>query len=145
MTRNVTLLEEILDSLTDLKVIKEQVDDLNLWLDDVKNIKEMLVKVLSVTSSTKVPIALDSLFRDTFKCTICAVVPIEPPIIASKCCKSILGCQSCVDTWFSGENACSKTCPKCRTERGYAETMRLNGFDELLKELKKIMSSDTDE
>lgn len=138
------MIEDIVSNVTDIKSIKEGVEDLNLWLDDLKSIKEMLVKVLSATSNTKVPVALDPLFRDAFKCTICAIVPIQPPLIVSKCCKSILGCQSCIDTWFSGENACSKSCPKCRAERGYAETMRLNGFDELLTQLKNIMSSDTD-
>ena len=47
----------------------------------------------------------------------------------AKCCKNIVGCEECVNTWYNEENAMIKTCPLCRAERGYADTMRLNGLD----------------
>ena len=115
-------------------------EELGKVADDVLEVKSMLSRVLTVTENTKMPLSLQALFRDTFKCTICTGVPIKPPVIATKCCKSILGCEGCVNTWFSGPEACSKMCPKCRAERGLAETMRLNGLDNFLIELEKIIT-----
>ena len=45
----------------------------------------------------------------------------------SKCCKSILGCERCVNGWFEGPEALLKTCPACNTECGYSETLMLKG------------------
>ena len=50
-------------------------------------------------------------------------IPIRPPAILSKCCKSsIIGCERCVNKWYSGTEALTKTCPSCRAERGYCDT-----------------------
>ena len=40
---------------------------------------------------------------DAFTCKICKDSPIEPPIILYKCCKTIIGCESCINFWYSGE------------------------------------------
>ena len=29
---------------------------------------------------------------------------MTPPVIFARCCKIILGCQSCVDSWYRGED-----------------------------------------
>lgn len=108
--------------------------------DDTVAIKEMLSKVLTLATDSNLPIALKVLLQDTFKCAICTGVPIKPPVIATKCCRSILGCEACVNGWFSGDDACTKMCPKCRGERGLAETMRLHGLDDFLLEIQKIFS-----
>lgn len=60
----------------------------------------------------------------------------------SKCCKVIIGCERCVNGWYTG-----KTCPSCRAERGYSETMILKGIDNFLTEVKKVIQTadETDE
>ena len=42
------------------------------------------------------------------------------------------GCQSCVDTRHRGADGQTCTCPRCRGERAYVETCKLNGLDEFL-------------
>ncbi len=84
-----------------------------------------------------IPIAIRSILNDTFKCVICQESPMKPPVIFAKCCKSILGCQSCVDTWYQGEEMQTRTCPKCRGDRAYVETCKLNGLDEFLEALRR--------
>ena len=54
---------------------------------------------------------------------------MKPPIIFAKCCKSILGCQPCVDRWYRGKEGQRKYCPQCRSERAYVETCKMNGLD----------------
>lgn len=82
---------------------------------------------------------------DTMKCTICMAVPIKPPIIITKCCKNMLGCEACVNTWFSGPDALTKPCPLCKSERGYNETMVLRGLDAFLTEISKLDLGNSDE
>ena len=60
-------------------------------------------------------------------------------MIFGKWCRSILGCKVCINKWFSGEDAMTKSCPRCATERGYAETVRNCGLDEFLARIQDIM------
>ncbi len=59
-------------------------------------------------------------------------VPVKPPVITTKCCKAILGCETCVNTWYSGTEA---SCPLCKAPRGYSEALELDNF---LLEVAKI-------
>ena len=63
-------------------------------------------------------------------------------MIVSKCCKTILGCESCVNRWFSGNDALTKDCPLCRSERGYTETMLVRGLDGFLQEILSVIQSE---
>ena len=105
---------------------------------DVGELKNTVSDILTLSRETKVPLGLHRLIRDTFKCKICLTVLMTPPII-SKCCKTIVGCEKCVNEWYSGPDALTKTCPSCRAERGYNETMLLRGFDEFITEVRKIV------
>ena len=105
-------------------------------------IQASLKDVLSFSVHSKVPLWLIRFIRDSLKCRICLTTPIKPPVIMSKCCKNILGCEECVNSWYSGEDALTKTCPSCRAERGYSETMLLRGLDTFLVEAKTIFESE---
>ena len=69
---------------------------------DISEIKDQIAEIMSLSSDMKIPLALKRIIRDTFKCTICLAVPIKPPVIVTKCCKTILGCETCVNGWFNG-------------------------------------------
>ena len=60
----------------------------------------------------------------------------------SKCCKVIIGCETCINGWYTGSEALTKTCPSCRKERGYSETMQLRGLDGFLLEVKKVIQTE---
>lgn len=47
-----------------------------------------------------------------------------------------------MNDWFSGPDALTKSCPSCRAERGYNETMLLRGLDEFLTEIRKVIQTD---
>ena len=85
---------------------------------------------------------LQRLIRDAFQCKVCLSIPIKPPVIMSKCCKAVIGCEKCVNTWYTGPEALTKTCPACRAERGYSETMILRGLDGFLVEVKKVIQTE---
>ena len=88
-----------------------------------------------------IPSAFKEALEYTFKCKICQSVTFKAPIILARCCSNIIGCQTCVDTWFSGPNALNKNCPICQQERGYAHTSTLHGLDELVAEVEKLFTS----
>ena len=48
----------------------------------------------------------------------------------------------CVDTWYSGPEIMTKTCPVCRAERGLNETMSLRGLTEFMEGIQKLYRSD---
>ena len=115
---------------------------LDMVLDEVQGVKASLVEMMALTQDSKVPMGLKRIIRDTFKCRICHTVPIKPPVIVTKCCKNILGCESCINKWYSGSEALIKPCPACRAERGYNETMLLRGLDDFLSEVRKAIQTE---
>ena len=115
---------------------------LDIVLDTMDAIKETLSDVMSLTKDTRIPVGLKRLMRDAFKCNICHTVPVRPPVIVTKCCKKILGCEPCVNHWYSGDEALTKTCPACRADRGYNETMLLRGLDEFLIGVRQAIQTE---
>lgn len=121
---------------------KQKTDDkLEILLSDVGSIKDSLTDIFSLDENSHIPLGLKRVIRDTFKCAICHHVPIHPPIIVTKCCKTILGCEKCVNTWYSGPEMLSKTCPSCRADRGCNETMVLRGLDDFLTQMAKVLQT----
>ena len=114
-----------------LIIIESKVDDVK---ENVEAIKEAIQDIWHLNEKSTVPIGL---LRDAFQCKICLKIPIQPPVIMSKCCKVIIGCETCVNCWYTGSEALTKTCPSCRMERGYSETMVLRGLDSFLQRLKR--------
>ena len=104
--------------------------------DELASIRDMVTDMMTLTSD--LPIGLRRVLHDTFKRQICHGVPVKPPMIVTKCCKNILGCQACVDTWYSGTEAMAKTCPICRAKRGCNETMVLRGLTEFIESIGNI-------
>ena len=98
--------------------------------------------MLKLTPNSKVPLGLKQVLLDTFRCNICIVTPMVPPIIYTRCCKRILGCQSCVNTWYSVEEGMGKKCPICRSERAYADTTQLKGLDDFLLTITPILNNE---
>ena len=110
---------------------KEDTDFLQIMSSikaDVEDIKSM-----TMDANTQLPMGLQNEICGAFKCTICHIVPIRPPVIIAKCCKSIIGCEECINSWYGGEDGLTKTCPLCRADRGFTETMRLNGIEGFIK------------
>ena len=106
---------------------------------EVSLVRKELQHLFEINRLTKIPVALHCKLSDTFKCHICQC-PIAPPVIFARCCKNILGCSSCVDTWYGGEDGMSKSCPLCRTERALPETTRLHGLDDFLSAVQPLLT-----
>ena len=104
-------------------------------MDSIETIKNDIDQMKKFTrdATTKLPLGLQTAVQETFKCTICHQIPIREPLIVAKCCKNIVGCKQCVYTWYAGQDILTKTCPLCRAERGFTETMRLNGLEPFLQ------------
>ena len=111
--------------------------------DIVDDMKRKLDLTFKVAAGTKIPIGLQKLLADGFKCKICQSV-IKPPVIASNCCKQLLGCDACIKTWYQ-DSPTTKNCPWCNKEKGFPETMRLHGLDELLLATKDLVDDILDD
>ena len=82
------------------KHIPVQLDQLTL---EMKGNRKDISLVLTLSKGMKLPPGLHTLLHDTLKCNICQSSPIRPPVMFTRCCKSILGCERCVDSLYSGE------------------------------------------
>lgn len=108
-------------------------------LETVGESKQEMMKILQFSNENDVPLALKNLVKETFSCKICHKAPFAPPIVASTCCGAIIGCQSCIQSWYgTGSDVFDKACPLCRAERGYSHTFRLCGMDDFLIKLNKM-------
>ena len=68
--------------------------------------------------------------KETFKCNICLMV-MSPPITYSKCCRRIIGYESCVARIYRDD----RHCPLCRHQispEACIQDSRVLGCDELL-------------
>lgn len=132
--------------------VDEKLDDIIDGLDTatamLNDLKGKLDKVFLITKTTKVPASIKQLILETLSCKICQQSPMQPPIIFALCCKVIIGCQKCVDRWYTADelgDTLSKSCPACRTDRGYSQTVRLHGIDDLLKGFSPLFEDPSDD
>ncbi len=121
---------------------RRQDDAITAIEQGITEINDNISDIMSLSANSRTPIALQRLARDTFRCKICHRIPMRPPVIVMKCCKSMLGCESFVNSWFHGDEALTKCCSCCRAARGYNETMLLRGLDDFLKEITKVIQPD---
>ena len=106
-------------------------------IEEIRQLKSEVQSVLKITKNLKYPPGLYLIINNAFSCKICLGI-INPPVIFARCCKNILGCETCVDNLYGGENGTVKRCPLCRSERAFSETCRINGLDDFLKGLKPL-------
>ena len=113
--------------------------DIEDMKEDIADIASAVRDIEELDRTSAVPLAMKNLITDAFKCKLCLQAPMRTPPIFTRCCKTLLGYEPCVNGWYSGTDALTKTCPICRTERGYSETMVLRGIDDFLTGINKIM------
>ena len=120
---------------------KQRIDNkmLHRLNDEVASIREIMMDMMSLTADTNLPIGLRRILRDTFKCQICHTVPIRPPVIVTKCCRNLLGCQTCVDNCYSGTKAMTRTYPMCHADWGCNETVVLHGLSDFMDGIQKCI------
>ena len=113
---------------SDLEEIKEDTAGIAAVVHDIKELDK----------TSTVPLAMNKMITDAFKCKLCLQAPMRIPPIFTRCCRTRLGCEYCVNGWYSGTDALTKTCPVCRAERGYSEAMVLRGRDDFLTGINKM-------
>ena len=113
---------------------------------ELREVRSGLDKIFTLTSGMimSIPVGLRKVLYDTFRCSICQATPMVPPVIFAKCCKYILGCQQCVDTWYRGEQGQARSCPRCQSDRVFIETSRLNGLDDFLSAIAPLLDNCND-
>ena len=108
--------------------------------DQLDEIEREVAKMLEINNFS-LPDSMSSIIKDTFRCCICNCSPIVPPAIYARCCKRMVGCQSCIDELYKGDQDMEKTCPLCRGSQGLGNTMKILGLDEFLITIDKLVNS----
>lgn len=116
--------------------------DIQMVNSQISEVKSMVSDILKVNQTLSLPLGVVKLLRDGFICKICHATPMMPPVIATKCCNTLLGCEECVNAWFDGADGLSKKCPHCNEPRGYASTFQFKGIDEFLVGVKGLIKCD---
>ena len=99
-------------------------------MEEVREIKEEIGKTRELAFRQKFSLSFIQSFEEAFRCSICNVTPANLPLIACQACSTLLGWESCTNTWYG--KGSDKKCPKCNTPRGLSKTFILKGFDNLV-------------
>ena len=102
MKKVITVSSDSSSDESDFVPLTKRRDSIDQIANDVKTIKGDIASLFEISRMTKVPLGVKKMMIDTFRCTICQGTPMMPPVIFSKCCKNLIGCQQCVDQWYSG-------------------------------------------
>ena len=116
---------------SDSAFIEEAVESL---VEEVREVKEEIGKIRELAFRHKFSLSFIQSFEEAFRCSICHVTPAKLPLIACQACSTLLGCESCTNTWYG--NGFDKKCPKCNTPRGLSKTFALKGFDNIVHQLE---------
>ena len=68
-------------------------------VEEVKEMRKDIQCLFQITNKMKISPGLYRQLKETFQCHICRCTPIEPPVIFTRCCHRILGCQH---VWMLG-------------------------------------------
>ena len=107
-------------------------------LSEVQGFRKSIGHLFEVEKQLPILIELQKALNDTFWCVICQSIMV-PPVIFRWCCKSPIGCQSCVDQWYRGKSGLMQSCPRCRAEHGYADTCIFKGIDDFLTTIQPLV------
>ena len=116
--------------------------DIQMVNSQISEVKSMVSEILKVNQTLSLAVGVVKLLRDAFICEICHATPMMPPVIATKCCNTLLGCGECVNAWFDGADGLSKKCPHCNEPRGYVSTFQFKGIDEFLVGVRALIKCD---
>ena len=106
----------------------------------------MITEMLEANKSLLLPLGITELVKDAFHCKISHETPTKPTIIATKCCRSLLECEECVNIWYAdGIHSLSEKCPRCNEPRGYAIALQFKGLDDFISGIRKFLRSEEDD
>ena len=74
---------------------------------------------------------LADVVNKVFKCLICHAL-MTSPISVATCCKQVLGCGTCVESWSVNYDSC----PLCRSDE--IATIQLTSFSELIEKVRQL-------
>ncbi|KAK5859360.1 hypothetical protein PBY51_020922 [Eleginops maclovinus] len=116
--------------------LQDVVAEIEEVIEAAQGLKEVTKSIKEVTEGTGKATLLClqdgevNALKTVFGCLVCPG-PVEKPIFSS-CCRSIIGCRSCIQQWEHSHDYC----PKCRCQD--RETNEVAGLDEALAVLRKL-------
>lgn len=121
------------------------VGDSGVIVKELQTLKSDIKAIVEVKAGgSKVPIGVLVTVKSTFRCNLCLGF-IKPPLIFTRCCKNILGCEKCVMQYFEKDGiteGMTKKCPICRADRSFHEICRINGLEGFLRKMSRYVNGE---
>ena len=114
-------------------------DVLENLITEVSEMKGQIEEYTKLAFRHKFSLSFFESMDETFSCCTCKCIPPRTPLVGCQVCSSLAGCQRCTESWFSGTEGLTKSCPKCRAPKGLAKSLILKGFDNFVDKISKIM------
>ena len=82
----------------DSKEIQSQLEKLS---EDVQEVKSDTKKFHDLALRHKFSLSFFLEIEEAFSCIICLIMPAKKPLLVCSECNSLIGCQKCVNEWYS--------------------------------------------
>ncbi|KAK7929730.1 hypothetical protein WMY93_006125 [Mugilogobius chulae] len=115
-------IEEVVEAAQGLQEVSKMIKDL------CGGAKSTLMMTLTLSEAEVASL------KEVFTCLICNG-PLVTPVF-STCCRSLIGCKECVETW----NTSHEYCPKCRSVDLENNLHEVAGLSQALTPLKKMLN-----
>ena len=96
--------DQVLNNVVSVDIQADDIRDLKRSMEnegrETRSATKLATQQVKAASSLPLPL-LDKLQTD-LQCSVFKEVPHRQPVIDSTCCSSIVGCESCITTWYEG-------------------------------------------
>ncbi|XP_051276876.1 uncharacterized protein LOC127375083 [Dicentrarchus labrax] len=118
--------------------VTEKVEELVLASQSLPDVTAAIRELTNVATSQRVILSPSQLqtIKHGFCCVVCMKF-IEEPVF-TQCCRSIIGCKTCVEQW----QETSVHCAKCRENTAGNDIFEVNGLSEAFSVLRSLFEEE---
>ncbi|KAL7400249.1 hypothetical protein ABVT39_009212 [Epinephelus coioides] len=118
--------------------VTEKVEELVLAAQSLPDVTAAIRELTSLATTQKVILTPSQLqaIKQGFCCVVCMKFIDEP--VFTECCRSIIGCKTCVEQW----QLTSVHCAKCRGNTEGSNIFEVNGLSEAFSVLRSLFEEE---
>ncbi|XP_044224762.1 E3 ubiquitin-protein ligase UHRF2-like [Thunnus albacares] len=126
------------DDAAGIGEVTERIEELVLASQSLLDVAAAIRELISLAATQRVILTPSQLhtIKQGFCCVVCLNL-IEEPVFA-QCCRSIIGCKTCVERW----QQTFVHCPKCRGNTAGNNIFEVTGLLEAFSVLRSLFEED---